>query len=871
MKNAKRYLSLSFIIIAVLFFTTFGFIYHIFRQQYLITNTDNQIKMAAIINQSLDLYFDKLRFIVENAVLNPVFWPENAKKDDQIRFDKINVQDKSITTDIKVFLEIHNKPVPRESIKENEVYLWQIYKGLPEVYGNKVLVAKDRRVIARNILRSFKDVHYVFEMDINGDLIFLEPFDTQKNVSSFNYKFRDYLNLVKKHRATIISEGYISHDFNKTQIITVATPVFDKTGSITKVFAISISANTLSKTIFTALHDKIGLDDKSSFYLVDRHGHIVASSSGKNVYLPIQGAISDNKDTGNIRNLPLLDSIDWYEDILEKGNLWERKTESWQILNNNNKSSKVYTNLDDSQVLGTFYPFKIIDQENFNWGILIETPLETLQSIENSLKLYFLIAGIILLSILITLFWIIKKSLKNLESQILIKEQEISSISSQLAHDIRSPIAVLKSLQNDILELPDISKRSFQMGLNRIEEITYNLLKNHKKDFQSNAEIQSEELLSLIESVISEKRIEFYSKTSIRIIGNFDESSYGLFSRVQRGKIKSILSNLINNSVESISKDKGSITISLRKKGNCNVVSVADNGIGIEVSLIPTIFTKGFTTKTNGNGLGLSNAKEEILKLGGNINCSSNIDKGTIFDINLPSSQISPTHIEFLPIYKYEKIIVLDDDPSFHEVWKRKFTNLTILVEHFTSVHALLEKYKSLSADSLLLCDFELMDKSYDGIKIILNYGHQDHSVLVTARSEETIIQERCATVGIKILPKTIINFVPVKSQPPLVVLIDDDKLIHLSWISYLEERNYKILTYFSVEDFLNSIDSIRIDSLIFVDSNLQGVKGEIESEKIFNRGYKYIYLTTGYNQDQLLIPSWVRKVYPKNPNDVFG
>ena len=96
---------------------------------------------------------------------------------------------------------------------------------------------------------------------------------------------------MRSAKTTIISEGYLSHDLQRTQIITVASPIFDATGSLQKLFAASISNATLRDKVFQALREGIDIQDETVFYLVDRHGHVVASSSSAGGYEPRQTMI----------------------------------------------------------------------------------------------------------------------------------------------------------------------------------------------------------------------------------------------------------------------------------------------------------------------------------------------------------------------------------------------------------------------------------------------------------------------------------------------------------------------------------------------------------------------------------------------------
>ena len=98
-------------------------------------------------------------------------------------------------------------------------------------------------------------------------------------------------------------------------------------------------------------------------------------------------------------------------------------------------------------------------------------------------------------------------------------------------------------------------------------------------------------------------------------------------------------------------------------------------------------------------------------------------------------------------------------------------------------------------------------------------------------------------------------------------VLIDDDKLIHMSWQMAARKADVELKTFFSVDEFLESCECISQQTEIFIDSNLaDGKRGEIESEKIFNAGFEELFLSTGYNSEDIQRPEWIKAVTGKRP-----
>lgn len=67
------------------------------------------------------------------------------------------------------------------------------------------------------------------------------------------------------------------------------------------------------------------------------------------------------------------------------------------------------------------------------------------------------------------------------------------------------------------------------------------------------------------------------------------------------------------------------------------IVTVEDNGIGIEPEKIDDIFNPFFTTKNEGTGLGLYIVSSELEKIDGSISVSSKVNETTIFRVCFPN------------------------------------------------------------------------------------------------------------------------------------------------------------------------------------------------------------------------------------------
>ena len=102
--------------------------------------------------------------------------------------------------------------------------------------------------------------------------------------------------------------------------------------------------------------------------------------------------------------------------------------------------------------------------------------------------------------------------------------------------------------------------------------------------------------------------------------------------------MRRIIGNLIINGFQSVTNGRIPL-IKIQLKGsedNKALISVEDNGAGVEESIQSKIFIPNFTTKEEGSGIGLAIAKRGVEHAGGSIWFETKLGKGTVFFIELP-------------------------------------------------------------------------------------------------------------------------------------------------------------------------------------------------------------------------------------------
>ncbi len=100
-----------------------------------------------------------------------------------------------------------------------------------------------------------------------------------------------------------------------------------------------------------------------------------------------------------------------------------------------------------------------------------------------------------------------------------------------------------------------------------------------------------------------------------------------------------------------------------------------------------------------------------------------------------------------------------------------------------------------------------------------------------------------------------------------MIILIDDDKLIHLGWKLRARKAGLVFSSFYTVDEFIQEQISKDLISDIYIDSDLgSGIKGEEEAKRIFEFGYSNIVLATGYSDINKSNYPWLKDVISKEP-----
>jgi PAS domain S-box-containing protein len=146
-------------------------------------------------------------------------------------------------------------------------------------------------------------------------------------------------------------------------------------------------------------------------------------------------------------------------------------------------------------------------------------------------------------------------------------------------------------------------------------------------------------------------------------------------------KLRQIMLNLLSNAAKFT--DAGEVVVDLRREGDVLVLSVEDTGSGIPADQLPFIFDKfrqvdgSSTRKVGGTGLGLAIVRELCRVLGGSVEATSTVGRGSLFRVRIPrafsntdaiTQPVARPSSDRHPIAPGTLVLVVDDDPMIHQL-----------------------------------------------------------------------------------------------------------------------------------------------------------------------------------------------------------
>ena len=227
--------------------------------------------------------------------------------------------------------------------------------------------------------------------------------------------------------------------------------------------------------------------------------------------------------------------------------------------------------------------------------------------------------------------------------------QNAENFSTDLVHEIRNPLASLKSATEILNETTDKSERLKLLNIldhdiQRIERLITDYSQILKDEVAlSKEKMNIIDLKSIVKSVVDDFNSIYETKRGIKVEfedkGNLKEYKIsGIENRIEQ-----IIANLLDNSI-SFSSDNKKILVQIKRDNNQNILlKVVDEGQGFKEKDTDKIFKRFYSNRPEKfgehSGLGLNIVKNLVDLHGGSIKASNNLNqKGANVEIIFPKS-----------------------------------------------------------------------------------------------------------------------------------------------------------------------------------------------------------------------------------------
>jgi len=244
---------------------------------------------------------------------------------------------------------------------------------------------------------------------------------------------------------------------------------------------------------------------------------------------------------------------------------------------------------------------------------------------------------------------ILTNSLEDMTQELQNRVNTAENFSTDLVHEIRNPLASLKSASEIISETEDKNQRDKLVNIlshdvERIERLITDYSQMLKDEVAITKEQMNKiDLKEIVNSVVDDFNSIYLPKRGIKISLEINNQYkkfeiYGIENRIEQ-----ILANLLENSI-SFSEDNKEIIVKLSKDKNKKItLDVIDEGIGFKEKDTSKIFKRFYSNRPEKfgehSGLGLNIVKNLIDLHGGKIIAGNNLNKkGAKIEIIFPNA-----------------------------------------------------------------------------------------------------------------------------------------------------------------------------------------------------------------------------------------
>jgi two-component system cell cycle sensor histidine kinase/response regulator CckA len=405
------------------------------------------------------------------------------------------------------------------------------------------------------------------------------------------------------------------------------------------------------------------------------------------------------------------------------------------------------------------------------------------------------------------------------------KMDAIGQLAGGIAHDFNNLLTVIAGYSQLTLArlLPEDPLRRSIDQINRAafraSSLTRQLLTFSRKQVVQPRILSLNNVVSNIEGMLSRL---IHEDVQLKTILDPDLAPV----RADSGQMEQIIFNLVVNARDAMPHG-GVVTLETRNvelepqrdsqlSGWHVLLAVSDTGVGMSQNVLSHMFEPFFTTKApgKGTGLGLATVYGIVKQSEGSILVSSEIGRGTTFNIYLPRTEGTVTDDESPGAVSYrpgsETILLVEDDDMVRELTREILRRSGYTVLEARDVHEALRIGKQNEHIDLLLTDVvmphasgqqlsERIVASKPDVKVLYMSGHSDaalhHRGMID--SDINFITKPFAPEALlKKIREIFDNDAPSKTTRKLtILLVETDPLLSASSAESLREKGYRVIT----------------------------------------------------------------------------
>jgi two-component system sensor histidine kinase HydH len=214
----------------------------------------------------------------------------------------------------------------------------------------------------------------------------------------------------------------------------------------------------------------------------------------------------------------------------------------------------------------------------------------------------------------------------------------LGELAAVMAHEIRTPIGILRSSAQMLAREPELSREAQELTsfieseTERLNRLVSTLLDSARPRAP---QLQRTDLHAVIRHCV-ELLANQAEKKRIQIMLAISESA--LWAEADEEQMTQVLLNLILNALQ-ILPEAGKVQVATHLQADHLVIEVEDNGPGIAPEALPRVFDPFFTQRDGGVGLGLAVVQQIVLAHGGTIQAGVSRLGGAAFIITLGSAE----------------------------------------------------------------------------------------------------------------------------------------------------------------------------------------------------------------------------------------